>query len=126
MNPKPLILVVDDSPVNLKLATKLLEWEGYRVQQAADAEMALAIVRDTPPDLILLDLQLPRMDGLTFARLLKDDPATRAIRIAAFTAHVMKGDEEKALSAGCDGYISKPIDTREFPRQVAECLNKQI
>ena len=120
--PKARILVVDDNPTNLKLICDLLEWSGYQVSKAIDAEQALELIRQQPPDLILMDLALPGMDGLTLTRQLKADPATRHIRIVALTAFAMKGDEQKALEAGCDGYLSKPIDTRRLADQVAQAL----
>jgi CheY-like chemotaxis protein len=116
------ILIVDDHPVNLKLASGVLEFEGYRVLKAADAEEAQTVLAKTRPDLILMDLALPGMDGLRLTRQLKADPATQAIRIVALTAFAMKGDEQKALAAGCDGYLTKPIDTRKLPGQVAGWL----
>lgn len=116
------ILVVDDTPINLKLASELLQFEGYTVDEATDATTAQACLRRARPDLILMDLGLPGMDGLTLTRRLKADPATRDIRIVALTASAMRGDEKKAIEAGCDGYITKPIDTREFPRLVAAAL----
>lgn len=116
------ILVVDDNPTNLKLACEVLECEGYEVWQAADAERAQVIIAADAPDLILMDIGLPGMDGLTLTRLLKADERTKGIPIVALTAFAMKGDSEKAFEAGCDGYISKPIDIRNFPRQVAELL----
>lgn len=116
------ILVVDDNPTNLKLVSELLAFEGYEVAQAGDAEMAQAAVRQSRPDLILMDIALPGMDGLTLTRQLKADPATQRIRIVALTAFAMLGDELKAREAGCDGYIAKPIDTRKFPGQVAAIL----
>jgi CheY-like chemotaxis protein len=122
MNDKARLLVVDDNPANLKLVTDLLEWSGYQMVQAMDAEQALEIIRQTPPELILMDLALPGMDGLTLTRKLKADDATRHIRIMALTAFAMKGDEQKALDAGCDAYITKPINTRSLPDQVARCL----
>ena len=109
------ILVVDDNPMNLKVIRLLLETEGYEVRTAADAEEALASLRSFRPLLILMDIQLPGMDGLELTRRLKADPATRDTRILAITAYAMKGDEQKALAAGCDGYIAKPIDTRSLP-----------
>ena len=121
MNPAR-ILVVDDNPVNLKLAASVLEFAGYQILEAGDASQALDIIRQTPPDLILLDIGLPGMDGLTLTGQLKADPATRHIRIVALTAYAMKGDDEKAKAAGCDGYITKPIDTRKLAGQVAEAL----
>lgn len=120
------ILVVDDNPVNLKLAADLLEVEGYEVLRAADAEQAQEIIRSQPlPDLILMDIQMPGMDGLTLTRLLKADPATRQIHIVAMTAFAMKGDDQKALAAGCDGYLTKPIETRKLPGQIAQFLAGQ-
>ena len=116
------ILVVDDNPINLKLVSDLLAFEGYEIRTAMDAEEAQVILTDTLPDLILMDIALPGMDGLTLTRHLKADARTRHIRIVALTAFAMKGDEQKARDAGCDGYITKPIDTREFPGEVARIL----
>jgi CheY-like chemotaxis protein len=116
------ILIVDDNAVNLKLAASVLEFAGFQIFTAADAQEALAILRQTQPDLILMDIALPGMDGLTLTRQLKADPATRHIGIVALTASAMKGDDQKAKAAGCDGYITKPIDTRKFAEQVAELL----
>lgn len=116
------ILVVDDNPTNLKLAMCVLELEGYRVDQAIDAEQALIFLRDIVPDLIFMDISLPGMDGLTLTRMLKDQDRFKHVPIVALTAFAMKGDEERAREAGCDGYIAKPIDTRAFPAQVAGYL----
>jgi two-component system, cell cycle response regulator DivK len=116
------ILVVDDNPTNLKLVSDLLTFDGHHVLKAADAEEAQLVLSDTLPDLILMDIALPGMDGLTLTRHLKADARTRHIRIVALTAFAMKGDEKKALDAGCDGYITKPIDTRALPREVAGIL----
>ncbi|TPG10144.1 response regulator [Rhodanobacter glycinis] len=116
------ILVVDDNPTNLKLAMCVLELEGYRVDQAVDAEQALIFLRDIVPDLIFMDISLPGMDGLTLTRMLKDQDRFKHVPIVALTAFAMKGDEERAREAGCDGYIAKPIDTRAFPAQVAGYL----
>jgi len=116
------ILVVDDNPTNLKLASDVLDAEGYQVAQAGNAEEALLIIEAHPPDLILMDIALPGMDGLALTRKLKADPATRQIVIVALTAFAMKGDEAKAYSAGCNGYITKPIDTRRLPDQVGGFL----
>lgn len=113
------VLVVDDNPLNLKLAQVALNVEGYEVRTATDAAEALAVLGTWRPRLILMDLQLPGMDGLELTRKLKADPATREIRIVAITAFAMKGDEQKALAAGCDGYMSKPIDVRSLSRLVA-------
>jgi CheY-like chemotaxis protein len=120
------ILVVDDNPTNLKLVSDLLKWSGYQISNAMDAEHALEVIQQTTPDLILMDIGLPGMDGLTLTRKLKAGDATKHIRIIALTAFAMKGDEQKALDAGCDGYISKPIDTRNMPDQVARCLRCEI
>src|SRR5437868_3799934 len=116
------ILVVDDNPTNLKLVSDLLAFEGHEVLNAMDAEAAQLVLADTLPDLILMDIALPGMDGLTLTRHLKANPRTRHIRIVALTAFAMKGDEQKALDAGCDGYITKPINTRALPAEVAEIL----
>jgi CheY-like chemotaxis protein len=116
------LLVVDDNVTNLKLISSLLEFEGYEILQAADAEAAQLVLAGTLPDLILMDIGLPGMDGLTFTRLLKLDGRTRNIPVVALTAFAMKGDEQKAYAAGCDGYITKPIDTRKLPGRVAALL----
>jgi CheY-like chemotaxis protein len=116
------ILVVDDNPQNLKLARVLLTGEGYAVRTATDAEEALGILASYAPRLILMDLQLPGMDGLELTRRLKADPARRHIIIIALTAYAMKGDEGKALAAGCDGYVAKPIDTEALPKLIARYL----
>lgn len=113
------ILVVDDNPQNAKLARILLAGEGFDVRTTADAEEALHVLDEFSPELILMDLQLPGMDGLELTRRLKADPARAHIVIIALTAYAMKGDHEKAIAAGCDGYVSKPIDTEELPRIVA-------
>jgi CheY-like chemotaxis protein len=117
------ILIVDDNVQNLKLARVVLATEGYDVRTAGDAEEALAVLRTSRPHAILMDLQLPGMDGLQLTRQLKADPATRGIRIIAMTAYAMKGDEDKAFAAGCDGYVSKPIDTELLPEIVRSHLS---
>jgi CheY-like chemotaxis protein len=117
------VLVVDDNPTNLKLVSDVLEFDGYRILKATDAEEAQEVIRSSPPDLILMDIALPGMDGLTLTRRLKDDEATRQIVIVALTAFAMKGDDEKARLAGCDGYITKPIDTRKLSELVAGYLS---
>lgn len=104
------ILVVEDNPANMALVATILKRFGYEVLQAEDAEAGIRLARTEDPDAILMDLQLPRMDGLQATRVLKDDPATRAIPIVALTAQAMKGDEERIRQAGCDGYLSKPLD----------------
>lgn len=120
----PVILVVDDNPTNLKLVADVLEFEGHTVMKAVDAEDAMEKIKQSMPDLILMDIALPGMDGLTLTRRLKSDPATRRVHIVALTAFAMKGDDQKALAAGCDGYITKPIDTRKLPGQVAEIIQR--
>jgi CheY-like chemotaxis protein len=119
---KPVILAVDDNPTNLKLVADLLEFHGYNVVKAVDAESAQDVIAETSPDLILMDIGLPGMDGLSLTRLLKADPATARIQIVILTAFAMKADEEKAYEAGCDGFITKPVDTRKLADQVAEFL----
>lgn len=119
------ILVVDDNRTNLKLVSDVLAFEGYRILKAMDAETAEEIIRETAPDLILMDIALPGMDGLTLTRKLKADPATRRILVVALTAFAMKGDDAKAREAGCDGYITKPIDTRSLPATVAAYLRER-
>ena len=119
------ILIVDDSLVNLKVARVLLTSVGYAVRTAASAELALAELATFRPRLILMDLQLPGMDGLSLTRILKADPAMRGIVIVAMTAYAMKGDDEKARLAGCDDYVTKPIDTRALPGLVAAHLEAQ-
>jgi CheY-like chemotaxis protein len=125
-NRQSTILVVDDNHTNLKLVTDVLGFEGYCILTGTDAKQAQAVVRQSPPDLILMDIGLPDMDGLALTQILKADQKTRHIIIVALTAFAMKGDEEKAIAAGCDGYIIKPIDTRKFPLQVAELLLRGI
>jgi CheY-like chemotaxis protein len=120
------ILIVDDNAQNLKLAKVILATEGYDVRTAVDAEDALRVLESFTPRLILMDLQLPRMDGLELTRQLKADPRRRSIIILALTAYAMKGDDKKAFAAGCDGYMSKPIDTDVLPRVVAEHLARPV
>ena len=119
------ILAVDDHPVNLKLIRVLLTGEGYEVRTVADAEEALRVLETFAPRLILMDLQLPGMDGFELTRRLKADPRRRAITILAMTAYAMKGDDERAREAGCDGYLSKPLDTRALPGVIAGYLASQ-
>lgn len=120
------ILIVDDNEANLKLIRVLLGGVGYEVRAALDAEEALAVLRTFRPRLILMDVQLPGMDGLELTRRLKADRATNGIIVIALTAYAMQGDEEKALAAGCDGYVTKPIDTRTLPATVAEYLRRAL
>lgn len=114
------VLIVDDNPTNLKLVAFLVKASGYDVDTAHDADSALAAISANRPRVILMDLQLPGIDGLELTRRLKADPATRGIKIIAVTAYAMKGDEEKAMAAGCDDYVTKPVDTRAFPQLIAK------
>ncbi|HXM03662.1 MAG TPA: response regulator [Chthoniobacterales bacterium] len=123
--PAATILVVDDNPINLKLVADLLAFEGYRVLKAVDGEEAAHRVQEDPPELILLDVDLPGIDGLTLTKRLKGDSRTADIIIVALTAFAMKGDRQRAIAAGCDAYVTKPIDTRELPAQVAELLQRR-
>lgn len=116
------ILIVDDTPVNLKLTRILLVNEGYKVLTAASAEEALELLRSYHPRLILADIQLPGMDGLEMTRLIKQDERTSDIAVVALTAFAMKGDEQRAIDAGCDGYITKPIDTRALGGRIRQLL----
>ena len=116
------ILIVDDNATNMKLVRILLASEGYDVRTAADAEEALNVLKEFYPRLILMDVQLPGIDGLELTRRLKSDPATRDITILGLTAYAMKGDKERIIAAGCDGYVPKPIDTRTLPELVAGYL----
>jgi CheY-like chemotaxis protein len=117
------ILIVDDNPVNLKLARVLLTAAGYEVRTAAAAEEALEVLSEFRARLILMDIQLPGMDGLELTRRLKADPRMGTVLIVALTAYAMKGDQERVMAAGCDGYIGKPIDTRRLAAQVAGLLS---
>jgi CheY-like chemotaxis protein len=117
-----LVLIVDDNPINLRLAADVLEHEGFEVQRAMDAEEAQSLLGVMVPDLILMDIALPGMDGLTLTGILKSDQRYAGIPIVALTASAMSGDEARSRSAGCDGYISKPIDTRRFATQVRQYL----
>jgi CheY-like chemotaxis protein len=116
---KNIILVVEDNPPNLELVTDLLEANGFEVHHANTAEGGFRLAHELSPDLILMDVSLPGLDGLAATQLLRAEPATRDLTIIALTAHAMKGDEELALKAGCNGYLAKPIDTRTFARKVA-------
>lgn len=104
-----LILVVEDNPTNMMYAVTVLEHAGHLVLQARDAASGILLAREELPDVIFMDIQLPGMDGLEASRLLKDDADTRHIPIYAFTAFAMKGDEERILAAGCNGYLAKPV-----------------
>jgi two-component system cell cycle response regulator DivK len=115
-------VVIDDNAINAELATYVLEAAGFAVVIAADAQQALACIASFQPDVALVDIQLPGMDGLSLVRLLKSQASTRQLVLIAFTAFAMKGDEAKMRAAGCDGYIAKPIDVAKFAAQVRDCL----
>jgi two-component system cell cycle response regulator DivK len=118
------VLVVEDNPANLTLATFLLESVGHTVLKATDAETGLGIARAEQPALILMDIQLPGMDGLTATGILKGDDKTKHIPVIALTALAMKGDEARIRAAGCDGYIAKPLDYKGFLVSIAAELGK--
>ena len=118
------VLIVEDNPTNMTLAVFLLQSAHYEVLSATDAEAGLALARQERPDLILMDIQLPGMDGLQATRLLRDDPVTGSIPVIALTALAMKGDEERIRAAGCDGYIAKPLDYKQFLGAVSAQLSK--
>ena len=118
------VLIVEDNPANMTLAVFLLKSAGYTVVTATDAEAGLGVARGEQPDLILMDIQLPGMDGLQATALLKGDERTRAIPVIALTALAMKGDEERIRAAGCDGYIAKPLAYKEFLATVSAQLGK--
>jgi len=119
---KARILVVEDNPLNLELVADLLEANDFVVACARTGEEGRRLAREQPPDLILMDLSLPGLDGLAATKALRAELATRHLPIIALTAHAMKGDKELALQAGCDGYLTKPIDTRTFAGEVAGFL----
>jgi len=112
------ILVIEDNATNMRLTVLLLQREGHEILEASDAEEGIRLARAQLPQLILMDVQLPGMDGLAATRLLKGDPATRKIKIVALTALAMSGDREKIEAAGCDGYVAKPIHYQEFLKVV--------
>lgn len=119
------ILLVEDNEVNRRLMNFLLRSQDYQVYEAATAQQAFEILKVERVDLILMDIQLPGMDGLEATRKLKENPATRDIPVLAVTSYAMNGDQENALAAGCAGYITKPIDKTTFVRQIATCLGKK-
>ena len=111
---KPTILVIEDNELNMILFRDLLQLEGYLVLEAYDAEKGVQIAREKRPSIILMDIQLPGMDGLKATRLIKEDPTLKKIPVVALTAYAMEKDRQEALAAGCIGFIAKPIDTRSF------------
>lgn len=116
------VLVVEDNEANMVVVMALLKPAGCMILQARTAEEGISIARTETPDLILMDISLPAMDGLTATRILKEDPRTQLIPVVALTAHAMSGDENRALTAGCCGYITKPIETRTFFKQIAKFM----
>ncbi len=112
------ILIIEDNALNLELVTDLLELHGFAVASARTAEEGLRLAREQLPALVLMDFSLPGMDGLSATKNLKNDPATRHLAVVGLTANAMKGAQETALRAGCDGYMTKPIDTRTFAATV--------
>lgn len=125
MSPQQRLLIVEDNEMNRMIFRDILTAAGYEILEAATAEDAFSVARSEPLDLILMDIQLPGMDGLEAVRILKDDPATRSIPVVALTAHAMAAHRERALEAGCSGYISKPIRSREFRDQVRSYLDQE-
>jgi CheY-like chemotaxis protein len=117
------VLIVEDNPMNMRLIEMILKSDNYLLLKARDGEEALAIAAIDHPDLVLMDIRLPKLSGLEVARRLRKKAQFSHIPIIALTAHAMKGDEEKAIEAGCDGYVSKPIDTRRLPKLVADMLS---
>jgi CheY-like chemotaxis protein len=120
---KKTALIVDDNALNIELVRFLLEAEGWDVRTASDAAQATSSLHEILPDIVLMDLGLPGISGLELTRRLRADPHTAKLPIVAVTASAMKGDEGKALEAGCNGYIAKPIDTRSFVKQIDDVLN---
>ena len=120
------VLVIEDDALNMKLTRSLLSIGGYRCLEAVDAEEGLRLARQNVPDLILMDINLPGMDGLTATRIIKHDPRLLAIPVIALTSHVMLGDRQRTFEAGCDGYISKPIDTRKFLTEIDRVLKGYV
>jgi CheY-like chemotaxis protein len=116
------ILIIEDNPLNLELTTDLLETNGFTVSSAQTAEEGLRMAREILPDLVLMDFGLPGMDGLCATKDLKANPGTRDLTVVGLTAHAMNGDEEIALNAGCDGYLTKPIDTRTFIESITRFI----
>lgn len=118
------VLYIEDSFDNRLLVRRILDAEGYQVLEAENAEQGLAMARGSQPDLIMIDINMPEMDGLTLTSMMKADKQLCDIPVVAITANVMRGDRERTLAAGCDGYIQKPIDIEEFPQVVAQYLQQ--
>ncbi len=120
MNEK--ILLVEDDPMNMRLLKLALKGKGYQLQEAADGQSAVDMITLEPPDFIVLDIQLPRVSGLDVARRVRGETATKSIPILAVTAYAMKGDKNRIIAAGCDAYMSKPVNTHELAAVVAQML----
>jgi CheY-like chemotaxis protein len=120
------VLVVDDHDLNRELVRSILERRGFEVCQASDGEAGIAMARELRPDVILMDLAMPKKDGLTATRELKADPATAAIPIVALTALAMRGDEGKAMAAGIDEYLTKPIERKRLEETVERLINPRL
>ena len=119
------ILVIEDSPVNMALTVAILENAGHAVLQADHAVEGIEIARREQPDLVLMDIQLPDLDGLAATRMLKSDPRTAKLPVIALTAFAMKGDEDETRAAGCDGYVTKPIRYKQFLAEVEAVLRRK-
>ena len=119
------ILIVEDNPQNMRLLLMVLGPHGYTLLEAVDGEKALAIAVSDKPDLIIMDIQLPKLNGLEVTKRLRQMPAFKHIPIIAMTAYAMKGDQEKAIKAGCDIYLTKPINAGNLLRVIAETLQRQ-
>jgi len=117
------VLIVEDNPMNMRLIEMILKSDDYLLLKATDGEEALTIAAIDHPDLVLMDIRLPKLNGLEVAKRLRKNAQFSHMPIIALTAHAMKGDEEKAIEAGCDRYVSKPINTRQLPRLVANMLS---
>jgi len=120
---KKVVLIAEDDPKNMKLVRDLLQVKGYSILKATNGKQSVEIAKEKKPDLILMDILMPVMDGLKATKILKADEATKEIPIMALTSYTMFGDEHGILEAGCDGYMMKPIDTREFLKRVDEYLS---
>jgi CheY-like chemotaxis protein len=119
------ILIVEDNKNNCSLLKDILSFYGYEISVASDGQEGVALARELKPDLILMDIQMPGMDGMTAGGILKGDPTTSGLKIIALTSFAMQGDKEKFLAAGFDGYLSKPISTRELPILVKQWLEEE-
>jgi two-component system cell cycle response regulator DivK len=119
------ILIVEDNDNNRSLLKDILSFHGYEISVAFDGKEGVALARELMPDLILMDIQMPGLDGMTATSILKGDSATSRLKIIALTSFAMRGDQEKFMAAGFDGYLSKPISTRELPGLVEKWLNGQ-